>query len=492
MRPNLLPLVIGLSALLNTLNHSGHQANTRAAPTDGLNWTAKKGAESESSPNYPLLAPVVEMEEDVYTYSNADNGAGPMWCSGSTCLVRSGEHIFASGLETVPDAKPLNNCRWVLFERKLQAWLRVRVGEGGTREPTPLAAFSDGRFFALVNPTLGKGPEPNGGPASPDVLEFKTGALDSPPTSLQPVWQGAPPFTEHSYRSFAADGAANELIAFQNIGYTHTEWTFRDATGKWSVHGQLKWPWGAEYDQPEPVRVCYPNVAIQHRAVHFCGVSDVVEPYKAWRDFKRQLTGKEWDYDFRRLFYTWTPDVASQPFVEWVEIASRDKTCGWISPGDLYVAPNGEVHLLWSERAIDERLRTKFFPDAKQSHTLNHAVVHKGTVIRRQTLEESTEDKPGIAGSAARFQVTPDNRLFVVFYASGTGAAGKQISENRVMEIRSDGSVGQAMRLPLQRPFVSFFTATVRAGSPPSRILEMLGQRSGTPLTISYAKVSLY
>src|SRR5690349_15546897 len=104
MRPNPLPLVIGLSALLNTLNHSGHQANTKAAPTDGLNWTAKKGAELESSPNYPLLAPVVEIEEDVYTYSNADNGAGPMWCSGSTCLVRSGEHLFASGLETVPDA----------------------------------------------------------------------------------------------------------------------------------------------------------------------------------------------------------------------------------------------------------------------------------------------------------------------------------------------------------------------------------------------------
>ena len=61
MRPNPLPLVIGLSALLNTLNHSGHQANTKAAPTDGLNWTGQKGAELESSPNYPLLAPVVEI-----------------------------------------------------------------------------------------------------------------------------------------------------------------------------------------------------------------------------------------------------------------------------------------------------------------------------------------------------------------------------------------------------------------------------------------------
>jgi len=438
------------------------------------------------------VAPVVEVEEDVYTYSNADNGAGPMWCHGSTCLVRAGDHLFASGLQTVPDAKPLNNCRWVLFERRAHGWARVRVDEGRTREPAPMAAFPDGHVFISVNPTLGKGPQPNGGPARPDILEFSGSAPASTPISLNPVWQNTPQFTEHSYRSFAADGAAKELILFQNIGYTHAEWSYRDPTGKWSAHGELKWPWGAEYDKPEPIRVCYPNVAIKNRAVYFCGVSDLVEPYQEWREFKKQLTGREWDYDFRRLFFTWTPDITRQPFAEWVEIASRDKTCGWISPGDLCVAPNGDIHLLWSERAIDERLRSKFFPDAKQSQTLNHVVVRKGQVIRRQTLEESTEGKPGIVGAEARFQVTPEKRLFVVYYASGTDSAGKQVSENRVVELLSDGSFSPAARLPLQKPFTSFFTATVRAGSPPSRTLEMLGERAGIPMTISYAAVRLY
>ena len=32
------------------------------------------------------IEPIVEVEEDVYTYTPADNGAGPMWCAGSTCL----------------------------------------------------------------------------------------------------------------------------------------------------------------------------------------------------------------------------------------------------------------------------------------------------------------------------------------------------------------------------------------------------------------------
>jgi len=438
------------------------------------------------------LEPVVEVEEDVYTFTNADNGAGPMWCHGSTCLVRIGDHLFASGLETVPDAKPLNNCRWMLFERRSQGWARVRMDvDGRTREPAPLAGFADGRLFLSANPTLGKGPEPNGGPARPKIFQFKTGSAADAQIFLSPVWGGKPAFTEHSYRSFAADGSAGELVLFQNIGYTHAEWAFYDRTGQWSAQGQLKWPWDAEYAKPQPIRVCYPNVAVRDRAVHFCGVSDIVEPNPAWRDFKRQLTGKEWDYDFRRLFYTWTPNISKQQFSDWIEIASREKTCGWIAPGDLYAAANGEVHVLWSERAIDERLREKFFPEAKQTNSLNYALIRAGKIIRRLNLAESIEGMGGVAGSAGRFQVTPEGRLLIVYYAAGTDQARKAVSENRVLEMRADGSVSQSLSLGLQRPFTSYFTATTRGGSPPSRTFEMLGQRAGSPNTISYARIRL-
>jgi hypothetical protein len=459
----------------------------------GLFLSARQaGGAATLPPGTNPLRPVVEMEEEVYTYEPANNGAGPMWCAGSTCLVRIGKDVFAAGLETIKDAKPLNNCRWVLFRRGPAGWEKVRVDDTGrTREPSPLAGFYDGRLFLSANPTLASGAESGGGPARPEILQFAAPDPQAAFERMLPVWNGTPRFSEHSYRSFAADAAQGELILFQNIDYTHAEWAFCDRDAKWSAQGQLKWPWGADYDTPQPIRVCYPTVALKDLAVYFCGVSDIVEPHAKWREFKKQLTGKDWDYDFRRLFFTWTRDITREKFRDWIEIASRDKTAGRLFPADLWAAPDGDVHLLWTERAIDERLRQKFFPEAKQSHALNYAVVRDGKVVSRRTLVQGGEGLSGEVPSAGRFQVTADNRLFVFYYLGGQDAAGKRVSENRVMELHPGGAANESVPVPLKEPFTSFFTATVRAGSPPSNTLELLGQRGGKPLAISYARIRL-
>lgn len=432
------------------------------------------------------VQPVVEVEADVYRYTAADNGAGPMWCSGSTCLVRIGGDVYASGLETLADAKPLNNCRWLLFRREGNAWRLEQADERGrTREPCPIVAFPDGRVFLSANPTLTE-PGTYGGPARPEILQFQASAPAAPGETLLPQWDGSPPFSEHSYRSFAADGTRKELILFQNIGYTHAEWAFRTADGGWKA-GKLVWPWGAEYDRPQPIRVCYPNVAVKDRAVHFCGVSDIQEPYEAWRAYKKELTGRDWDYDFRRLFYTWSDDIASGKFHDWIEIASRDKTAGWIMPGDLWVGPDGRVHLLWTERAIDTRLREKFFPGEKQSHALNYAVLRGGEVLVRRTLAIAEEGVSDEVPSAGRFHVTPGNRLFVVYFVSGSDREGKRVAENRLVEIREDESPGEAVDIPLEQPLSSYFTATVRGGSAPSTVIDLLGTPHGASGVIRYA-----
>jgi hypothetical protein len=464
------------------------KTNSASKFITGIGLVAMVSVISAAAETAPSLT--AEIEEEVYPFVEADNGAGPMWCSGSTCLVRVGDRLFASGLESMPEAKPLNNCRWLLFERRSSGWVLAQADPSDlTREPCPLSVFPDGRVFLSVNPTLAKG-KTGGGPARPEILEFSATDVKARFRRLVPVWEGKPEFTEHSYRSFSADGPKRELILFQNIGYTHAEWAFLDADGQWSARGQLRWPYGVEYPKPEPIRVCYPNVALNNRSVHFCGVSDIIEPYPEWRAYKRSLTGREWDYDFRRLFYTWTPDVTHTPFSEWVEISSRDKTCGWISPGDLWVAPDGAAHIVWSERALDERLREKFFPEAKQSHSIRYAIMRGGTIVHRRTLAEAEEGRSSEIPSSPRFHVTPDERLFVVYYVSGTTSAGKPISENRLVKL-TGGEPSLPVRLALGKPFTSFFTATVRGGSPLSDNLEMLGLHAGESRTVSYAKILL-
>ena len=434
----------------------------------------------------------VDAEEDVYSYAPADNGAGPMWCGGSTCLVRIGQDVLASGLETLKAAKPLNNCRWMLFKRGTGGWeLQQSDPAGRTREPCPIVGFPGGPLLLSANPTLVKDPEVRAGPARPEILQFSPTDAKAPFTTMLPQWQGAPAFSEHSYRSFAADGPGRELILFQNIGYTHAEWAFRDAKGNWAAQGKLEWPWGAEYEKPQPIRVCYPNVMLRERAVHFAGVSDIVEPNMRWREYKKKLTGQEWDYDFRRLFYTWTPDIMTGKFSPWVEIASREKTCGWMMPGDLWVGPDGNVHILWTERAIDERLRQEFFPGQMQRHELNYAVVRDGKAVSRRPLVAAAEGAPAEIPGTGRFHVTPEGRLLVFYYVSGRDAAGKRVSENRLMELYPDGTSSPPVRVPLQHPMNSYFTATVRGGSPPSNTLELLGQRAGVSGTISYAKMTI-
>ncbi|MEK7707238.1 MAG: hypothetical protein AAB380_04510, partial [Verrucomicrobiota bacterium] len=119
-------------------------------------------------------------------------------------------------------------------------------------------------------------------------------------------------------------------------------------------------------------------------------------------------------------------------------------------------------------------------------------LVREGKVVLRKTIEESSEDKPGIIGSGARFQITPEHRLFVIYYAGGTDSGGKSVAENRVRELLADGHLTPSVRLPLEKAFSQYFTATIRGGSAPSRTLEMLGPRKGSGNTISYARVRLY
>ncbi len=427
----------------------------------------------------------VEVEETVYRFEPANNGAGPMWCAGSTCVVRVGDVVYASGLETVPGWKPLNNCRWVLWRRDAQGWARWYEDEQGrTREPSPLVRVGSDLLLS-ANPTTLPPEREGGGPARPEILRWIEGG-GAAPERVAPRWQGEPRFTEHSYRSFAADPRSGTTLLLQNIDYGHAEWSFTDPRRGATGAGQLRWPWGDTYAKPQPVRLCYPTVALRGREAHFFGVSDITEPNPAFREFKRQLTGREWDYDFRRLFYAVTPDITRQPFSPWIEIASREETCGWLWPCDLALVRRGETWVLWTERALDERLRERFFPEARQWHGLVLARIRNGKVISRTALRQRAEGAEGPLVNAARFHQGPDRRWHVLLCSSEGGK-----TRNELVELDREGKEVRTMPVPFATPFTSFFTATPRAGNQASEYVDVLGLPQGEGQVMRYARLRL-
>lgn len=439
------------------------------------------------------VTPVVEIEERIYSYTAANNGAGPLWDHGSTNLVRVGETVFVSGLDTLPYAPPLNNTRCRLWRRDSNGWQSFALPESGrTREPCPLAVFpARQELFLSANPTLNPPGTAGRGPAKPTILRFATDNALMRPTMSFPAWREgvSASFTEHSYRSFAADGERGELILFQNVGYDRAEWSFRDGSGVWRNRGRLNWPRDSDDEPSRPLRLCYPNLLLDKRAVHFVGASDIIETEENWRGLKRKLTGKDRDYVFRRLFYTWTPDIARQGFSGWIEIASREKTAGRIALGDLWLAPDGRIHVVWEETALDSRLRTRFFPNERQRWELNYAVLRTGRIVARHTLVAVDEGEPEPIPHLPRFHVTPAGRLLLFYFVDGANLAGKRVAENRLMEIGKDGSIGPISRVPLVTPLTMYMTASVRAGSAPSRYLDLLGIAPGKPHIIRYARI---
>ena len=442
------------------------------------------------------VRPVVEVEEDVYSWEPADNGAAPMWCYGCTCLVRIGQDVFAGGLQTLKDYPPLLNVRWLLFKREADGWkLQQADLENRTREPCPLAMFPGGPLFMSVNPTLTTDPEAVRGPARPEILQFDPADPKQAYETLLPVWDGEPAFTEHSYRTFAADGPGRSLALLQNIGYTHSEWAFLDEEGAWHS-GQLRWPRRedstyAPYGSTH-ARCNYPDVFIRDRAVHLCGAA----AYNTWDRVKdnEELMGRQWGARWRRLLYTWTEDITQEPFRQFVEIANTFDTGGWLFPGDLWVAPDGAAHIVWFEHPVHWKLRQQHFPDMKRVLHLKHAIVREGRITHRATLVEDGGDVsneiPGGRGQP-RLHVTADGRLFALYYVRGKDEQGEPVSENRMMELYPDGTHGPAIRIPLQRPLTEFFTATPRGGCEPSDVIDMLGTVAGVQNTMGYARIRI-
>jgi hypothetical protein len=443
-----------------------------------ISW-AEEGKVNKTAPE---IYPTVEIEEVVTRYSPANNGAGPMWCYGSTVVARQGDEVYLSVIETGKDVPPLCNTRWQLWQKSSSGWqLRQNEKDYRQREPCPVGVFHDGSLFLSVNPST----QPSGvkyGACRPLVLEFDPGRLAVEPKTHVPVWAEGTNFTDHSYRGFGADGKNRELLLLNINSKTSEQFvSYYTKEGNWQEKGTIKFP----------IRACYPQVALRDQAAHVLAIGDIVEPVEEWRKLKIEKLNRKWDYVFRRLFYTFTPDIRTTKFAKPIEVDSVEKTAGHITNLDLYIDDTGSAHLLYLKRPHHYSfLRDKYFPGQPITIHLEYAVLKEGMVQYRQTLAESVHKKNEINPAYARFHVTEDESIYVMVAGTTIDESGKSVLSNFIGQVSGESQKPDFTALEMKHPFRSFMTNTVRGGSKPTNIIDIFGIADDSP-NLRYARVRL-
>jgi hypothetical protein len=424
---------------------------------------------------------VIEAEEVVTRYTPANNGAGPLWCYGSTVIARRGKDVYLSIIETGKDVALLCNTRWQLWQRSADGWkIAQSEKECRQREPCPLAIFQKGAIFLSVNPSV----EPPGvkyGRCNPLVLEFTPRDIAGAMKTHSPAWADGTYFTDHSYRGFAADGVNGELLLLNINAQTSEQFvSYCDSGGKWHQRGKIQFP----------IRSCYPQVSLRDRAAAVMAIGDIVEPVEEWRKLKFEKLKREWDYVFRRLFYTYTADIRTSDFITPIEIDTVEKTAGHIQNLDLYIDETGATHLLYLKRPHQYSfIRDKYFPGQAMTTHLEYVVIKGGEVISRKTLAETPQDSKGLEPSYGRFHISSDGALWVISAGTHTDGAERTFA-NFIGRILPGQSRTELVRIDLKHPFRTFFTNTGRGGSEPSDVIDLFGIADDNP-NLRYARVRL-
>ncbi|HPC29788.1 MAG TPA: hypothetical protein PLI50_06175 [bacterium] len=419
-------------------------------------------------------------QEKIYQFTNCGNGADPLWCMGSSCIAADNDRIFVSGWDTIPGIPLLNCARWTLFQKKARGWEIVRQDTEKTREPSPICVLEDGKLFLSANAFMLE-PEAIKGVCLPMVYQFESPDYSKQAKKIIPHFSEPVVFNEHSYRNFSADRENSELLLFHNRDYDRAYWSLMDKDGRCISCDKLYWPWGYDYPVPHRIRLCYSNIQLKNRAAYVFGTSDIPEPNPEWRKYKREITGRMWDFDFRRVFFSFTPDITKEPFTYWVEISGREKTAGNAWNCDLFVDDNGITHVLWTEKSCDERLKQKFFPDEPLIYSLKYARLKKQKILDQKEIfsfQEGTDFPSGIEKMnlcRGKFHITENGKIFIFGLISGIDNNKKTIAENWLIEIDSTGNIKSKEIVNFQEPFTFIHNAGMRNGTKPSDTLHIYG-----------------
>jgi len=457
-----------------------------------------------------------EIEEKITSFQMPHNNTFPLWCYGAPTITRYNDDVYATIPETSPDIPPMCNTRLQLFRKRAnERWKRIFVNPSfDQREPCPIASLGDGRMIVSINSAVVpfRGNEQEHWlmwHCEPYLLSFNE-AESHFPKVIKPAWDTDWPFTDHSYRGLAADSVKKELFVMNIEGYQwkpgpegRYHWAFLDAAGDWVKNGLLEFP----------IRCCYPCISLKDRRLNIIAISDIDEPNSEWMAYKREFAGIPWDYDFRKLHFVYSEDIARGKFNEPVVIESVDNPAGHIKHFDLYVDDDNVAHVVYISRNLCKPfMRDKFWPDQVLTSTLKVVRIKEGKILSEQILARCVENKAGrlwtygipsgdkntsdsfrtndLVPNHAAFHATPDGRLFVVYNLGGYEQDKTDLAKNYLVEVTQSQTAGP-VEIDMHDPIKIFYAAPARNGSTPSDVIDLFGISKFDPGQINYARIKI-
>ena len=396
-----------------------------------------------------------------------NNGAHPLWSRGNSPIVRVGSRVFATNAKVHPERQPLNNTTLEIWEKEGGGSWQLVFEDHGVfqREPCSIALIGESTLAVSVNV-----------PVTCPEADERTEDIDCIPTlylfdisgplrktaSLQLPWPaGKHDFWDHTYRGFAFDAARKQLF-LDNIDYngdTHFCWTLLDSRQNGIRNGCLAFP----------KRVCYHNSAINNGEIYLFGVQDIKEPNAEWHAFKQSVTGNAWDYDFRKIYLNYCPDIESCDFEPSQLVCERDSTCGWTFPLDCCFDQNGDMLFLVSMQNVAHSfMREKFFPALAPESALELYRFSKGKLISRTQLSLS-QDTQKAEGHSAFFHTDAAGETFII-WSKLVDAPGDELPAGTYLTRVSDLS---APPVRLMDDAAVFANSKVRLGAAPTDMIDL-------------------
>jgi len=340
-----------------------------------------------------------------------DNGADPCWSKGNSPILRIGSRVFVTNSRVHPERKPLNNTTLEIWEKEDGGEWRMVYEDPETfqREPCPMACLGNDLLAVTVNaPAASHAPDEATEDTNciPTLYLFDISGPLRKVGSMRLTWdQDDYVFWEHSYRGLAFDSVRGNLF-LNNIEYSgdcRFCYTVLNRQLECIKTGKLRFP----------ARCCYHTIAMKDGETYLFGVRDIKEPNAEWRDYKRAMTGRQWDYDFRQIYLNYCADIKTGDFEPSVLICDRDATCGWTFPLDCCYDQNGDMLFLASVQNVTPSfMRERFFPGIAPESALEMYRFSKGKLISKTQLALSADTELSV-GYNGFFHTAANGEVYV-------------------------------------------------------------------------------